>query len=72
MAVDVRVGAAGLEVGLPTTLAPAKELQAVLQGPDYSDYGVSADGQRFLVRRPADGGQRQRIHVVLDWPSLLK
>ena len=72
MAVDVRGAASGLEVGLPTTLAPAKDLRAVVQGPDYNDYGVSADGQRFLVRRPADGGQRQRIHVVLDWPSLLK
>jgi eukaryotic-like serine/threonine-protein kinase len=72
MAVGVRVGATGLEVALPTTLAPARDLQAVMQGPDYNDYGVTADGQRFLVRRPADGGQRQRIHVVLDWPSLLK
>jgi hypothetical protein len=42
-----------------------------MQGPDYNDYAVSADGQRFLVRRQADGSQRQRIHVVLDWPSLL-
>jgi len=24
------------------------------------------------VRRRADGGQRQRIHVVLDWPSLFE
>ena len=44
----------------------------MIQGPDYNDYGVTADGQRFLVKRPADAGQRQRIHVVLDWPSLLK
>jgi len=66
------VGATGLEVALPTTLAPARDLQAVVQGSDYNDYGVTADGQRFLVRRRADGGQRQRIHVVLDWPSLLK
>ena len=72
MAVGVRTGATGLEVGLPTTLAPARDLQAVMQGPDYNDYGVTADGQRFLVKRPADGGQRQRIHVVLDWPSRLQ
>ena len=72
MAVTVRVGATGLEVGLPTTLAPARDLRAVVLGSDYNDYGVTADGQRFLVKRPADGTQRQRIHVVLDWPSLLK
>jgi Tol biopolymer transport system component len=71
MAVGIGAGASGLEVGLPTTLAPATELQAIMQGPDYNDYAVSADGQRFLVRRQADGSQRQRIHVVLDWPSLL-
>jgi Tol biopolymer transport system component len=71
MAVAVRVGVTGLEVGLPTTLAPPRDLRAVVLGSDYNDYGVTADGQRFLVKRPADGAQTQRIHVVLDWPSLL-
>jgi hypothetical protein len=72
LAVDVRKGATGFEVGLPTTLVPAKELQAVVEGPDYNDYGVSADGRRFLVKRTVEEGEKQRIHVLLDWPSLLK
>jgi Tol biopolymer transport system component len=72
VAVSVRPGATGVEVGLPTTLVPAKDLQAVVEGPDYSDYSVSSDGQRFLVKRPAEGGETPRIHVLLDWPSLLE
>ena len=72
MAVDVREGTSGLAVGIPTVLVAAADLRAVVQGPDYDDYAVTADGQRFLVKRPAGEGQRQRIHVVLDWPSRLK
>lgn len=72
MAVDVRSGASGLEVGLPTTLVAARDVRAVVEGPDYNDYGVTADGQRFLVKRSVDEGERQRIHVLLDWPSLLE
>jgi hypothetical protein len=58
MAVNVRAGTTSVEVGLPTTLAPAGDLQAVVEGPDYSDYSVSAE--------------RPRVHVLLDWPSLLE
>jgi Tol biopolymer transport system component len=72
MSVSVRAGATSVEVGLPTTLVRARDLQTVVLGPDFSDYSVSADGQRFLVKRPAEGGERPRIHVLLDWPSLLK
>jgi Tol biopolymer transport system component len=72
MAVPARSDADGLQLGLPTTLVPARILDAVVQGADYSDYAVTADGQRFLVKRPANEAERQRIHVLLDWPSLLK
>jgi hypothetical protein len=72
MAVEVRLRATGLDVGLPATLAPAKDLQALIQGPDYSDYAVTSDGRRFLVRRLANPNERQRLHVLLDWPSLLQ
>jgi serine/threonine protein kinase/Tol biopolymer transport system component len=72
MSVNVRAGATRVEVGLPTTLVPARDLQAVVEGPDYSDYSVSSDGQRILVKRPAEGGERPRIHVLLNWPSLLE
>jgi Tol biopolymer transport system component len=72
MAVTVRGGAAGLDVGLPNTLVPARDLQAVVEGPDYNDYGVAADGQRFLVKRSVDAGQQEQIHVLLNWTSLLE
>jgi hypothetical protein len=72
MAVDVGEGATGAEVGLPTTLVPSSDLEAIVQGPDYGDYAVTADGQRFLVKRSAQTDGRQRIHVLLDWPSLLE
>ena len=71
MAVDVEEGATGPEVGIPTTLVPARDLEATVQGPDYHDYAVSADGQRFLVKKSAESDGRRRIHVLLDWPSLL-
>jgi Tol biopolymer transport system component len=71
MAATVRTAATALEVGIPTTLVPSKTLQAVVQGPDYDDYDVTADGQRFLIKR-VEGSERPRIHVLLDWPSLLQ
>jgi hypothetical protein len=72
MAVDVREGPSGPEVGIPRVLVPARQLRAVVQGPDYDDYAVTADGQRFLVKRLLDAAARQRIHVLLDWPSLVE
>ena len=71
MAVDVRPGGTELAVGIPSTLVPARDLRAVVQGPDYSDYGVTSDGQRVLVKRSLES-TRERIHVLLDWPSLLQ
>jgi Tol biopolymer transport system component len=72
MAVDVREGPTGPEVGIPTTLIPAYVLRSVVTGQDLDDYAVSADGQRFLVKRPAAMTEKQRIHVLLGWPSLLE
>jgi hypothetical protein len=72
MAVNVREGTTGPIVGVPTTLVPADVLGAVVQGPEFDDYAVSADGQRILVKRPATKDERQRIHVLLNWPSLLE
>jgi Tol biopolymer transport system component len=71
LAVDVRDEAKGLKVGMPTALIPSSALNAVLSGPDYSDYAVSADGQRFLFKSPAGRNERSRLHVLLDWPSLV-
>jgi Tol biopolymer transport system component len=72
MAVDVHSGATGLELGMPQALIPAKTFAAVLEGADYTDYGATPDGQRFLVKRPVEGSERPRIHVLLDWPSMLR
>ncbi len=72
MSVDVRDGSNGIEVGMPNMLIPAAELRAVTEGPDYSDYAVSSDGRRFLFKVPAAHDEGQRIHVLLDWPSLVK
>ncbi|MCG6920394.1 MAG: protein kinase [Acidobacteria bacterium] len=56
------------EVDLPTELF---EIGGI-EGPDYDDYAPSADGQRFLVKVAVDQGQRTRMHVVTNWPSLLE
>jgi Tol biopolymer transport system component len=72
MAVSVRAGAIGVEVEPPTMLVPARDLMAVGANPDFSSYSVASDGQRFLVKRRSGGDERPRIHVLLDWPSLLE
>lgn len=66
MAVDVRAGEGRIEVGLPTVLFEAGRFE-----PDYDDYLVTADGQRFLVKAPLEKDAGRRIHVVINWPSLL-
>jgi eukaryotic-like serine/threonine-protein kinase len=71
MRVDVRSGATGLELGMPEALVSASTLGAVLEGSDFTDYAVTADGQRFLVKRTVEGREKPRVHVLLDWPSLL-
>jgi len=72
LAVGVRESGSEVEVGMPAVLVAANDLQAVVEGPDYSDYSVSADGQKFLLKVPAAKVAPPRIHVLLDWPSLLK
>ncbi len=69
MAVDVREGASGPDVGMPAVLIPADKAGARLWGSD--DYAVTADGQRFLVKTRVEEEDR-RIHVFLNWTSLLE
>jgi hypothetical protein len=52
-------------------LVEAANLRAVVQGPDYDDYAVTADGRRFLVKSSVKS-EKQRLHVLLNWPSLLE
>jgi len=67
MAVEVREGPSGLEVGLPTALFSAGRFLA-----NEDHYAVSGDGQRFLVKAPLQQGSARSIHVVTNWPSLLE
>jgi Tol biopolymer transport system component len=71
VSVSVQSGAAGLELGNPTTLVAADRLRAVAQSADYDDWDVTPDGQRFLVKVPETPNERQQIHVLLNWTSLL-
>jgi Tol biopolymer transport system component len=66
MAVDVREGASGLEVGTPVVLVSADALTDVV-----GSYQVSPDGQRFLVKMRVEADV-QRIHVVTNWSSPIK
>jgi hypothetical protein len=36
------------------------------------DYAVTADGERFLVKAPLEQARMPRIHVLLNWPTLLE
>jgi Tol biopolymer transport system component len=38
----------------------------------YSPYDVRRDGERFLLRVPADAGLPEPIVVLLNWPSLFQ
>ena len=67
MVVDVREGATGPDVSLPTALFHLGAFAA-----DYDMYAVSADGQRFLVKVPVQDETPPRIHVVTNWTSLLE
>jgi Tol biopolymer transport system component len=67
MAVDVGEGTAGPEVSLPTALFEIGD-----SNPVNDEYGVSADGQRFLVKVPIGGDEAEKIHVVTNWTSLLE
>jgi len=66
MAVDIRTGA-GIEAGVPRELFDSR----VEVDPIRDQFGVTADGQRFLIQRPVAGSSTP-IMVVVDWTTLLK
>jgi eukaryotic-like serine/threonine-protein kinase len=72
MAVGVRDGPTGPEIGTPAMLQPPGTLRAIVQGADYDDYDVASDGQRFVMKVAAGQPQPQRLHIVTDWLSLFK
>jgi eukaryotic-like serine/threonine-protein kinase len=73
MSVDVRPALDTVTLGQPRLLMDPRSFNALLSASgDYTgrDYCVSADGQRFLFRTAARREPR-RMHVLLNWPSLL-
>jgi hypothetical protein len=65
MSVSFRSGAA-LEPSVP------RELFALPSGDNqFSPYDVTSDGQRFLVRTPAEQANRS-LTVIINWTDLLK
>jgi Tol biopolymer transport system component len=64
LAVDVREGTPGLEVGTPDVLVSGDALTDVV-----GSYAVTPDGQRFLFQMRVEGDVPQRIHVVTNWSS---
>jgi Tol biopolymer transport system component len=53
--------------------APRVLLRQAIENPSdiVEEYGVTADGQRFLLQRPATDSRPPELKVVLDWPALL-
>jgi eukaryotic-like serine/threonine-protein kinase len=72
MVAAVGEGASGAEVGMPEVLIPAEALRAVIGAPGDEDYAVTPDGQRFLFKTRVGQEEKQRIHVVTNWTSLLE
>jgi len=68
MAVSVKDLDTRVDIGSPVDLFEI----GVVQGAYYDDYAVSRDGQRFLVKFPFGEQLPPRIHVLLNWPSLLE
>ena len=65
IAADLRIEADRV---VPTKLTPL--FQSGLSALTYADqYGVAADGQRFLLLKPLAGGTQSPIVVVLNWAS---
>jgi Tol biopolymer transport system component len=68
MAVAVRGEGDQLAVELPTKLFQVESIQ----GSGYDDYAVADNGQRFLVKLPTDESIEPRLHIMVNWPSLLE
>jgi len=69
MSVEIKAGAT-LETGAVKTLF---QTAAALSLTNYS-YSVTGDGQKFLIREPANSsnaGTVEPIQVVINWPAAL-
>ena len=70
MAVDVTSTPTAIDVGPPKPLFPTRiRLLEIQAGARH--YGVSSDGQRFLVANATDAARSTPITVVLNWMAAL-
>jgi Tol biopolymer transport system component len=65
-----------VDVNATQTFSPGRPrvlFRTGLHNPSYwiEDYGVTADGQRFLFRMPAEDSRPPELKLVLDWTALL-
>jgi hypothetical protein len=67
-AVTVRDQDTRVDLGRPVDLFEVPSLQ----GAYFDDYAAARDGQRFLVKVPVGEQAEPRIHVLLNWTSLLE
>jgi hypothetical protein len=58
-----------VRLGAPTALFKSA-LTTVI--PQVEQFRVSADGQRFVLLLPVDGGTQPPLRVVMNWPALLE
>ena len=63
MSVEVKPGP-DTETGAPQTLFQT----GIKVRPLWNQYGVTADGQRFLTVKPEE---EEQIELIVNWPELL-
>ena len=69
MTVDVNVAAGGRPVlGRPRKLFETRLTPTT----NIDQYAPSADGTRFLLRRPRGDEFVDRLEVIANWPTLVK
>ena len=68
MAVPVKQGGSGLEVGEPKPLFR----MPLRLPPNQYTYDVAADGQRFLAMAPTEQARPEPLKVMLNWKAALK
>jgi Tol biopolymer transport system component/predicted Ser/Thr protein kinase len=74
MAADIRVSGASIQPGVPHALFDSGYFNFGHSGP-YNTYAVSADGQRFLIPRPANATAEvpsRPITVIVNWTAALR
>src|SRR5262249_31356900 len=68
MSAEIKFTAGKLEVGVPKPLFRTR----IKNSSDGPGYGVSADGQRFIVNNLVEGDNPAPMMVVLNWTADLK